>query len=196
MKTRHILIIAMLIGFTGCEDYLDRKNLDSLDDSNFWTNEGNMRLYAQGAYTNYFYGYGSGFAYGDFFTFGPWSDEYTSSAIWTQNTATSGMGGLGIGVLAEEDHFFVSAQISGRKHSPVIIGDLVFTSLDDLLRGPPGLLKHCRRSRLINVVIFHIGTKVKEVARHKCKYHVAVDLKSAIINPYVFRCILKVLQDL
>src|SRR5687768_13351843 len=92
MKTRYILIIAILIGFTGCEDYLDRKNLDSLDDSNFWTNEGNMRLYAQGAYTNYFYGYGSGFAYGDFFTFGPWSDEYSSGAIWTQNTATSGNG--------------------------------------------------------------------------------------------------------
>ncbi|HKU51894.1 MAG TPA: hypothetical protein VJQ25_05470, partial [Nitrospira sp.] len=82
----------MLIGFSSCEDYLDRKNLDSLDDSNFWTNEGNMRLFAQGAYTDYFYGYGTGFAYGDFFTFGPWSDEYSSSAIWTQNTATSGNG--------------------------------------------------------------------------------------------------------
>jgi len=92
MKTKYIFLIAMLIGFSSCEDYLDRKNLDSLDDSNFWTNEGNMRLFAQGAYTDYFYGYGTGFAYGDFFTFGPWSDEYSSSAIWTQNTATSGNG--------------------------------------------------------------------------------------------------------
>ena len=92
MKTKYILLIAVLIGLSGCEDYLDRKNLDSLDDSNFWTNEGNMRLFAQGAYTDYFYGYGTGFAYGDYFTFGPWSDEYSSSAIWTQNTATSGNG--------------------------------------------------------------------------------------------------------
>src|SRR5690242_9232252 len=92
MKTKYIFLIAMLIGFSSCEDYLDRKNLDSLDDSNFWTNEGNMRLFAQGAYTDYFYGYGTGFAYGDYFTFGPWSDEYSSSAIWTQNTATSGNG--------------------------------------------------------------------------------------------------------
>ena len=35
MKTKFILFIAVLIGFTECEDYLDRKNLDSLDDSNF-----------------------------------------------------------------------------------------------------------------------------------------------------------------
>lgn len=71
---------------------MDRKNLDTFDESNFWTSEGNMRLYAQGAYTAYFFGYGSGYSYGNFFTFGPWADEYSSSAIWTQNTATSGNG--------------------------------------------------------------------------------------------------------
>lgn len=92
MKKIYILLIAVLVSLSGCEDYLDRKNLDSLDDANFWTSEGNMRLFAQGAYTAYFYGYGTGFAYGNFFTFGPWSDEYSSSAIWTQNTATSGNG--------------------------------------------------------------------------------------------------------
>lgn len=99
MKGKIFLIITILLGLTGCEDYLDRKNLDSFDDANFWVNEGNLRLYAMGNYAGYssirpgyFYGYGTGFAYGNFFTFGPWSDEYSSSSIWTQNTATSGNG--------------------------------------------------------------------------------------------------------
>ncbi len=99
MKGKIFLIITILLGLTGCEDYLDRKNLDSFDDANFWVNEGNLRLYTMGNYAGYssirpgyFYGYGTGFAYGNFFTFGPWSDEYSSSSIWTQNTATSGNG--------------------------------------------------------------------------------------------------------
>lgn len=81
-----------MIVFSSCEDYLDRKNLDKFDESNFWTNEENMRLFAQGAYTAYFTGYGSGYTWGDFFTGGAWADEYSSSSIWTQNTATSGNG--------------------------------------------------------------------------------------------------------
>lgn len=92
MKKLYIFFIAVLAGLSSCEDYLDRKNLDQFDDANFWTSEGNMRLYAQGAYTRYFYGYGSGFSYGDYFVFGPWADEYSSSASWTENTATSGNG--------------------------------------------------------------------------------------------------------
>lgn len=90
-KTIFIFIIA-LFGLSSCENYLDRKSLDVFDESNFWQNETNVRLYSQGAYTNYFMGYGSGYTYGEFFTFGPWSDEYSSSALWTQNPATSGNG--------------------------------------------------------------------------------------------------------
>lgn len=89
MKRIYITLIAALISLAGCEDYLDRKNLDSLDESNFWTSEGNLRLFAMGNYTNYFYGFGSGNAHGNFFTFGPWADEYSSSALWTINTPTS-----------------------------------------------------------------------------------------------------------
>jgi hypothetical protein len=92
MKKKIFILISLLLVFTSCEDYLDRENLDTFDENNFWTSEGNMRLFAQGAYTAYFEGYGSGFSWGDFFTGGPWSDEYSSSDIWTQNTATSGNG--------------------------------------------------------------------------------------------------------
>ncbi|HEX2976744.1 MAG TPA: RagB/SusD family nutrient uptake outer membrane protein, partial [Bacteroidales bacterium] len=42
--------------------------------------------------TAYFTGYGNGYTWGNYFTGGPWSDEYSSSAIWTQNPATSGNG--------------------------------------------------------------------------------------------------------
>ena len=60
MKKNIFIILFAILGFTSCEDYLDRKNLDTFDESNFWTNEGNLRLYSQGAYTAYFTGYGSG----------------------------------------------------------------------------------------------------------------------------------------
>jgi hypothetical protein len=92
MKNYKIILVLFLLGLSGCEEYLDRKNLDTFDESNFWTSEGNMRLYAQGAYTAYFTGYGSGYTWGNYFTGGAWADEYSSSAIWTQNPATSGNG--------------------------------------------------------------------------------------------------------
>lgn len=92
MKKNILLLLIVLLGLSSCEDYMDRKNLDTFDESNFWTSEGNMRLFAQGAYTAYFTGYGSGFTWGNYFTGGAWADEYSSSAIWTQNTATSGNG--------------------------------------------------------------------------------------------------------
>lgn len=92
MKKIYILFLLALLSLTSCDDYLDRKNLDSFDDANFWTSENNMRLFAQGSYTAYFSGYGSGFTWGNFFVGGSWADEYSTSAIWTQNTATSGNG--------------------------------------------------------------------------------------------------------
>jgi hypothetical protein len=92
MKNKIFIIITVLLSLSSCEDYLDRPNLDTFDESNFWTSEGNMRLFANGAYTAYFTGYGSGFTWGNYFTGGAWSDEYSSSAIWTQNPATSGNG--------------------------------------------------------------------------------------------------------
>ena len=92
MKKNILIIIVVLFSLSGCKDYLDKKNLDTFDETNFWTSEGNMRLYAQGAYTAYFTGYGSGFTWGNYFTGGAWADEYSASTIWTQNTATSGNG--------------------------------------------------------------------------------------------------------
>jgi hypothetical protein len=92
MKRLYFILFVLFISLSACDGYLDKKNLDTFDESNFWTSEGNMRLFAQGAYRAYFTGYGSGYTWGNYFTGGAWSDEYSSSSIWTQNTATSGNG--------------------------------------------------------------------------------------------------------
>lgn len=50
-----LLTIALLLG--GCEDFLDRQPLTEMNDQNYWTNENNLRLFANGFYPNYFVGY-------------------------------------------------------------------------------------------------------------------------------------------
>ncbi len=92
MKKILYLISLLFLFLFACEDYLDRPGLDQFEDGEFWTKEENIRLYTQRAYTAYFTGYGSGYTWGNYFVGGAWSDEYSSSSIWTQNTATSGNG--------------------------------------------------------------------------------------------------------
>lgn len=56
MKRYSILLtIGLLVG--GCEDFLDRQPLTEMNDQNYWTNENNLRLFANGFYANYFVGY-------------------------------------------------------------------------------------------------------------------------------------------
>lgn len=82
-----------VLALVSCSDYLDRKNLDSFDDQNFWTGEQNMRAFAQGAYTAYFTGYVWAYNdYGRYFTTGGSADEWYNTSLWTTNTATSGNG--------------------------------------------------------------------------------------------------------
>lgn len=51
--------VAALAVSGGC-DFLDRPQKSAMDDSNFWTNESNVRLFVNGGYANYFVGYNSG----------------------------------------------------------------------------------------------------------------------------------------
>ena len=44
---------------SGCEDFLDRPSLTTMNDQNYWTSENNLRLFADGFYANYFVGYNS-----------------------------------------------------------------------------------------------------------------------------------------
>ena len=61
MKKKYFLpIILFTILAAGCtKDFLNRTPLDSFDDSNFWTNETNIRLHSMYYYASYFRGYGN-----------------------------------------------------------------------------------------------------------------------------------------
>ena len=79
---KYIFILIILTGFvfTSCEKFLDRPSLTTMNDGNYWTSENNLRLFADGFYSNYFVGYNStwGVDYaplrGYYF-----SDDFTSS---------------------------------------------------------------------------------------------------------------------
>ncbi len=61
MKRKLTIIIALAaLFFSGCEDFLDRPSLTTMNDQNYWTSENNLRLFANGFYANYFVGYNSG----------------------------------------------------------------------------------------------------------------------------------------
>lgn len=61
MKRILIIITVAAVGLliTGCEDFLDRPSLTTMNDENYWTSENNLRLFANGFYGNYFVGYNS-----------------------------------------------------------------------------------------------------------------------------------------
>lgn len=91
-KINLIILLVSIVSLSSCSKYLDRKNLDSFDDANFWTNEQNMRSFAQGAYITYFPGYANAWAWDKYFTTGGFADEFYNTSIWTNTTATSGNG--------------------------------------------------------------------------------------------------------
>lgn len=54
------LFSAAALMFAGCDDVLDRPQLNNPQDDNYWRNETDLRLFGNGFYTNYFVGYNSG----------------------------------------------------------------------------------------------------------------------------------------
>jgi starch-binding outer membrane protein, SusD/RagB family len=58
-KYLFILMTAAGLFLTGCDDFLDRPSLTTMNDGNYWTSENNLRLFADGFYANYFVGYNS-----------------------------------------------------------------------------------------------------------------------------------------
>lgn len=60
MKRKILIIISLVtVLCIGCNDYLDRPSLTTMDDATYWTSENNLRLFANGFYQNYFVGYNS-----------------------------------------------------------------------------------------------------------------------------------------
>ncbi|MCF0163863.1 MAG: RagB/SusD family nutrient uptake outer membrane protein [Bacteroidales bacterium] len=83
-KYLYILSALALITLSGCNpnEFLDRNSLTVMDDSNYWTSEGNVRLFVNGAYGSYLTGYsdnwGQVYAPG-VYSSGEYSDDHTSS---------------------------------------------------------------------------------------------------------------------
>src|SRR5665648_314119 len=81
MKIYKLILIAVVaLVSTSCKDFLERPSLTEMNDDNYWTSENNIRLFANGFYSNYFVGYNAG--WGD--NYAPlrgyyFSDDFTSS---------------------------------------------------------------------------------------------------------------------
>lgn len=58
----NILIVFLIVVSSGCKKFLDRPPLTSETDETAWTSEDKLRLYANKFYTDFFDGYGNGFA--------------------------------------------------------------------------------------------------------------------------------------
>ncbi|HBG79560.1 RagB/SusD family nutrient uptake outer membrane protein [Proteiniphilum sp. UBA1028] len=91
MKKKNIIyIVAAILAFSSCNDFLDKSPLDTFTNDNFWTNESNVTGYANTFYQD-FLGYGNAGGSGLFY-FRTLSDDQAggSFADWTfQNVPAS-----------------------------------------------------------------------------------------------------------
>ena len=75
---------ALTLALTGCQNFLTRDNLTSLDDVTYWRSEQNVRLFVNGAYGNYFSGYSDNWGQVNapgVYSAGEYSDDYTSAGV-------------------------------------------------------------------------------------------------------------------
>jgi starch-binding outer membrane protein, SusD/RagB family len=61
MKKYSIALATIIFILSGCDDFLDRRQLTRMNDETYWTNENNLRLFANAFYPNYFNGYNTSF---------------------------------------------------------------------------------------------------------------------------------------
>jgi len=81
-KLFNIFAVAILaLSAMSCNDYLDRESKTTMDDNNYWTSEGNLRLFVQGVYGSYFNGYSDnwGAVYAPGVYTGEMSDDRTTT---------------------------------------------------------------------------------------------------------------------
>lgn len=93
LKIFSLLLIAGMVA--GCKkDFLDRLPLDQLTDDTYWTSENNVRAFAWGFYPDFFTGYGSGYAWGQYFSGQSLNDDFapTNPAQFTKTVPASGGG--------------------------------------------------------------------------------------------------------
>jgi len=80
IRIQFFLLLTLGIFLAGCKkDFLERYPQDQLTDDTYWTSESNVRAFAFGFYPSYFYGYGSGYAWGKFFSGQSLNDDFAPS---------------------------------------------------------------------------------------------------------------------
>jgi hypothetical protein len=91
-----IFALILAIGvMTGCKkDFLERLPLDQLTDDTYWTSENNVRAFVWGFYPDFFTGYGSGYAWGAYFSGQSLNDDFAPSSPpqFTKTVPASGGG--------------------------------------------------------------------------------------------------------
>ncbi len=80
-----LVLLATVLLLGSCNTYLEQNQYDSFDNTNYWTNEANVRAYAQGCYLsittaaseyNYFVGYDADYTvFGGYFTGDGYNDD-------------------------------------------------------------------------------------------------------------------------
>ena len=82
-KIFKIFAFGVLAFFTvSCNGFLDRESLTTMDDNNYWSSEGNLRLFVNGSYGTYFSGYSTKWSQvyaPGVYSSGEFSDDRTST---------------------------------------------------------------------------------------------------------------------
>ena len=96
MKNFKYIILSLLTAtLVSCEkDFLDVPPQDQLVDETYWSSEENVRTFAFDFYPAYFVGYGSGYAWGDYFSGESFNDDFsaTNPSPFVKQVPTSGGG--------------------------------------------------------------------------------------------------------
>lgn len=105
------ILLSAILAFSGCEDHLTRPPLDQMTDDTYWTNEENVRTFSWGFYPSFFTGYGSGFAWGQYFSGQSLNDDFapTNPPQFVENVPTSG-GGWGFTTVRKANIFIDRVQ--------------------------------------------------------------------------------------
>lgn len=138
MKKIFSIVLALAaVTLAGCsEDFLERPSKTTMNDENFWSSEGNIRLFVNGAYTNYFPGYYSGWSYnyapgvrGDGAA-GEWSDDICTSG--TQAQPLYAATDIATVYNSETNTFYAKTQSSGWNYAWVRKWNLLLDRLNTM----------------------------------------------------------------
>jgi hypothetical protein len=81
MKNKTIILVGLILLFTGCKDFLVQEPLASFTDDDFWTSETSVRAFSLGYYADRFPGFGNNDSGGSMSIREPLNDDYTNITL-------------------------------------------------------------------------------------------------------------------